>query len=59
MGLKDKLGPKCKAAFVAQATKGSTSCTNQEQVTDALRLWVEGEFRCAKSVYSIDMRVDK
>ena len=59
VGLKDKLGPKCKAAFVAQATKGSTSCTSQQQVMDALRLWVKDEFRCAKSGYSIDIRVDK
>jgi hypothetical protein len=55
--LKDKLGPACKAAFVAQCTKASAS---QEQVSDALRgmgLWVEDEFRCTKSGYSIDMRV--
>jgi hypothetical protein len=55
--LKDRLGEECKAAFVAQRTKASAS---QQQVSDALRgmgLWVEDEFRCAKSGYSIDMRV--
>ena len=52
-GVKEK---KCK---VAQASKCSTSCTSQQQVMDALRLWVKDEFRCAKSGYSIDMRVDK
>jgi hypothetical protein len=57
VALKDKLGPACKAAFVAQCIKASAS---QEQVSDALRgmgMWVEDEFRCTKSGYSFDMRV--
>jgi hypothetical protein len=57
VALKDRLGAACKAAFVAQRTKASAS---QQQVSDALRgmgLWVEDEFRCAKSGYSIHMRV--
>jgi len=57
VALKDRLRAACKAAFVAQPTEASAS---QQQVSDALRgmgLWVEDEFRCAKSGYSIDMRV--
>jgi hypothetical protein len=54
--LKDRIGAACKAAFVAQPNKSSAS---HQQVSDALwgmGLWVEDEFRCAKSGYSIDMR---
>jgi hypothetical protein len=57
VALKDRLGAACKEAFVTQPTKASAS---QQQVSDALRgmgLWVEDEFRCAKSGYLIDMRV--
>ena len=59
MTLKDRIGAACKAAFVTQPTKSSAS---QQQVSDALwgmGLWVEDEFRCAKSGYSIDMRVHR
>jgi hypothetical protein len=55
--LKEKLGPSCKAAFVAAPAQPSWS---QQQVSDTLRgmgLSVEDEFRCPKSGYSIDMRV--
>ena len=55
--LKGDLGPDCKAAFLAAPAQPSAS---QQQVSDALRgmgLSVEDEFRCPKSGYSIDMRV--
>jgi hypothetical protein len=57
VSLQHRLGGACKATFVTQRTKASES---QERVSDALRdmgLWVEDEFGCAKSGYSIDMRV--
>ena len=56
VALKDRIGAACKAAFMTQPTKSSAS---QQQVSDELwgmELWVEDEFRCAKSGYSIDMR---
>jgi hypothetical protein len=59
VALKERLEAECTAAFVAQPTQVSAS---QQQVSDALRgmgLWVEDEFRCAKSGYSIDMRVHR
>jgi hypothetical protein len=55
--LKADLGPACKAAFLAAPAQPSAS---QQQVSDTLRgmgLSVEDEFRCPKSGYSIDMRV--
>jgi hypothetical protein len=55
--LKVDLGPACKAAFHAAPAQPSAS---QQQVSDTLRgmgLWVEDEFQCPKSGYSIDMRV--
>ena len=55
--LKDGLGPACKAAFLAGPAQPSAS---QQQVSDTLRGMgrpVEDEFRCPKSGYSIDMRV--
>jgi hypothetical protein len=56
--LKEKLGPSCKAAFIGSPVPPSAS---QQQVSDTLRgmgLSVEDEFRCPKSGYSIDMRVN-
>jgi hypothetical protein len=56
--LKEKLGPSCKAAFIGVPVHPSAS---QQQVSDTLRgmgLSVEDEFRCPKSGYSIDMRVN-
>jgi hypothetical protein len=55
--LKADLGPACKAAFLAAPAHPSAS---QQHVSDTLRsmgLSVEDEFRCPKSGYSIDMRV--
>ncbi len=55
--LKADLGPACKAAFLAASAHPSAS---QQQVRHTLRgmgLSVEDEFRCPKSGYSIDMRV--
>ena len=55
--LKAVLAPACKAAFIGQSAQPSAS---QQQVSDTLRgmgLSVEDEFRCPKSGYSIDMRV--
>ena len=55
--LKKKLGPSCQAAFIGVPVHPSAS---QQQVSDTLRgmgLSVEDECRCAKSGYSIDMRV--
>jgi hypothetical protein len=55
--LKADLGPACKAAFLAAPAHPSAS---QQQVSDTLRdmgLSVDDEFRCPKSGYSIDMRV--
>ena len=55
--LKRKLGSSCQAAFIGLSVHPSAS---QLQVSDTLRgmgLSVEDEFRCAKSGYSIDMRV--
>jgi hypothetical protein len=49
LALEYRLGSACKTAFVAQPTEAPAS---QQQVSDALPgmgLWVEGEFRCAKS----------
>jgi hypothetical protein len=57
VALKERLGPKCQACFVANPTQASVS---QEEVSAILRgigLSVEDEFRCPKSGYSIDMRV--
>ena len=57
VALKERLGPKCQTCFVATATQVSVS---QEEVSTILRgigLSVEDEFRCPKSDYSIDMRV--
>jgi len=57
VALKERLGPKCQACFVATPTQASVS---QEEVSAILRgigLSVEDEFRCPKSGYSIDMRV--
>ena len=57
VALKERLGPKCQACFVATPTQASES---QEEVSAILRgigLSVENEFRCPKSGYSIDMRV--
>jgi hypothetical protein len=56
--LKEKLGPSCQAAFIGSPVHPSAS---QQQVSDTLRgmgLSVEDEFRCPKSGYSIDMRVN-
>jgi hypothetical protein len=56
--LKEKLGPSCQAAFLGAPVHHSAS---QQQVSDTLRgmrLSVEDEFRCPKSGYSIDMRVN-
>jgi hypothetical protein len=56
--LKEKLGPSCKAALIGEPVHPSAS---QQQVSDTLRgmgLSVEDEFRCPKSGYSIDMRVN-
>jgi hypothetical protein len=56
--LKEKLGPSCQAAFIGEPVHPSAS---QQQVSDTLRgmgLSVEDEFRCPKSSYSIDMRVN-
>jgi hypothetical protein len=56
--LKVKLGPSCQAAFIGVPVHPSAS---QQQVSDALRdmgLSVVDEFRCPKSGYSIDMRVN-
>jgi hypothetical protein len=55
--LKKKLGASCQAAFIGVPVLPSAS---QQQLSDTLRdmgLSVEDEFRCPKSVYSIDMRV--
>ena len=55
--LKERLGPKCQTCFVATRTQASVT---QEEVRAILRgigLSVEDEFRCPKSGYSIDMRV--
>ena len=56
--LKEKHGPSCQAAFIGVPAHPSAS---QQQVSDTLRgmgLSVEDEFRCPKSGYSIDMRVN-
>jgi hypothetical protein len=56
--LKEKLGPSCQAAFIGVPVHPSAS---QQHVSDTLRgmgLSVEDEFRCPKSGYSIDMRVN-
>jgi hypothetical protein len=55
--LKVDLGPACKSAFFTAPAQPSAS---QQQVSDTLRgmgLWMEDEFQCPKSGYSIDMRV--
>jgi hypothetical protein len=55
--LKERLGPKCQACFVATPTQAPVS---QEEVSAILRgigLSVQDKFRCPKSSYSIDMRV--
>ena len=55
--LKADLGAECNTAFLAAPAQPSAS---QQQVSDTLRgmgLSVEDEFRCPKSGYSIDMRV--
>ena len=47
----------CQAAFIGVPVHPSAS---QQQVSDTLRgmgLFVEDEFRCPKSGYSVDMRV--
>jgi hypothetical protein len=56
--LKEKLGSSCQSAFVGVPVHPSVS---QQQVSDTLRgmsLSVVDEFRCPKSGYSIDMRVN-
>jgi hypothetical protein len=58
--LMDRLRATCKTAFTRCVAQPTPASAGQQQVCDALRgmgLQVTDEFRCAKSGYSIDMRV--